>query len=100
MVDLNKIQNKIITGIKKRFPGANVEPEYGGPMKITLNIIWDKFGDIPESERQDMIWEYLIDNYKYSDIKFIGFIMTWTSEELKFYEQEYGNSIAETALSK
>lgn len=100
MANVEDIRKETVDILRERYPGAKIETEPGAPGKIVIHIIWNDFRSMNEEARQDSAWELLHRKFEYSDLKHIGFIMTWTPEELDFYEQEYGEAITEPSASK
>lgn len=100
MGEIEEIKDEIISNLKDKFEGAEIESEYGGPSRFVIHVIWEEFRGVSEEDRQDMVWGFLHDNFPYEKIKRVGFIMTWTPEELEFYEKEYGESITTSDSSK
>lgn len=82
------MEYKIKKALEDKFEGATVEIEYGGPMRFYIDIVSEEFYGQTEEERQDLVWGYLNELFKYPQLKFVGSILTWTPSELEAYEKE------------
>lgn len=88
-MDLRELVKKITNELETEYEGIEVTDEYAGPMRVTLNLIWDGFKGIPENERQEKVWELLHAKFKYADLKYVSYIITWTRAEKETYDREH-----------
>ncbi len=88
-MDLRELVKKITKELEAEYEGIEVTDEYAGPMRVTLNLIWDGFEGIPESEKQEKVWETLHAKFKYADLKYVSYIITWTRAEKETYDREH-----------
>lgn len=83
---------EIINFLMAKYGKESIRKEYGGPMKVVIHIEYDGFVGISEEDRQADVWDYLHSKFKYKDLKFVGFIMTWTPDEYEIYSTEFGHA--------
>jgi acid stress-induced BolA-like protein IbaG/YrbA len=88
MVNVNAIEKDIVAKLKEKYGPAAVSSGYGGPLRFTITIISEDFEGKPEDERQDEIWGYIHKDFKYSEFKYIGMIVTYTPEEYEAFQKE------------
>jgi len=80
---MDELFERIKATLATAFPGAIMAFEEPlGPRRATvIEITWEGFNEMSESERQDKIWDIIRENYNFMEYKRIAFILPYTNEE-------------------
>jgi len=75
--------------LENKFPGAAVEygEELGPRRQVIVEITWEGFSEMPESERQDRVWKVFSDNFQFEEYRRVAFVITWTDSEKAAYAE-------------
>jgi len=86
---------KAVEILKDSLPeNALVEPVEITSKKAIIVVVSDTFEGLEESDRQDLLWNTLKNEFGHPSAEFkellnhLGFILTWTPEEKRVFEEE------------
>ncbi len=80
---MEELAEEIRALIENRFEGAQVDIEPISAYKVSGTVLWDGFDEYRQSDRQQMLWDFLRDNLSPQQQMGIATLLTFTPVEVE-----------------